>query len=146
MEAKKDLSAKQERNLSALENARSNMMKLTEEKELVIMGLNNEVADLQGRHDTAMNKAFKWEATVVEIKNIAVKKIAEINQVRRTCWIIYLQMCKRKEIEPEIAENDIEKQLVFIKKTLAELKGITAISKKWTRKHIQQSVKAQKKD
>lgn len=119
-------------------------MKLIEEKTLIIQGLNNEVADLQGRYDNAMNKTFKWESTVTEIKNIAVTKVAEIYHVRAACWNIYLQMCKRKEIEPDINQEDIEKQLLFIKKTLNELKGITTIARKWTRKGVNTSVKAVK--
>lgn len=94
------------------------------------MGLNNQVAELQGRYETAMSKALEWETTVTKIKTIAVDKVTEIHSVRVSCWSIYLQMCKRKQIEAELDQEDIEKQLMFIKKTLNELRHIIKIAKK----------------
>lgn len=105
-------------------------MKLTEEKTLELMGLNNQVADLQGRYEAAMSKALEWETTVTKIKTITLDKLADVDAVKLCCWNMYLQMCKRKEIEPEIPQEDIENLLMFIKKTLNELKYVIKKAKK----------------
>lgn len=105
-------------------------MKLVEEKTLHLMGLNNQVADLQGRFETAGSKALEWETTVTKIKTLTADKIAEIDSVKLSAWNVYLQMCKRKEMEPVIPQEDIENQLMFIKKTLSELKSIIKKAKK----------------
>lgn len=94
------------------------------------MGLNNQVADLQGRYEVAMSKALEWETTVTKIKTITLGKLADVDSVKLACWNMYLQMCKRKEIVPEISQEDIENQLMFIKKTLNELKLIIKRAKK----------------
>lgn len=94
------------------------------------MGFNNQVADLQGRYEIAMSKALEWETTVTKIKTITSGKVAEVDAVKLSCWSIYLQMCKRKEIEPELHQDDIENLLMFIKKTLNELKFIIKKAKK----------------
>lgn len=41
--------------------------------------------------------------------------------MRQSCWNMYLLMCKRKSEAPKISEDDFEKQLIYIKKTLQEL-------------------------
>lgn len=105
------------------------------------MGLNNQVADLQGRYEIAMGKALEWETTVTKIKTITLEKLAEIDAVKLSCWNIYLQMCKRKQIEPELAQDDLENLLMFIKKTLNELKLIIKRAKK---KESSSTVKATK--
>lgn len=94
------------------------------------MGLNYIMAELQSRYEIAKNKALQWETMVTKIKDISVMKLAEIHQVRTSAWNIYLQMCQRKEVEPELTKDDIENQLLFIKRTLFELKKITKISKR----------------
>lgn len=94
------------------------------------MGLNNQVADLQGRFEIAGSKALEWETTVTKIKTLTADKVAEIDSVKVCCWNMYLQMCKRKQMTPEIAQEDIESQLMFIKKTLNELKSVIKKAKK----------------
>ncbi|KAF2881444.1 hypothetical protein ILUMI_24730 [Ignelater luminosus] len=129
-EARKVLAERQEEDLSALEDARNEMIRVTEEKTLHIMGLNNVMAELQSRYEAAKSKALQWELMVTKIKDTCVDKLRELYEVRRSCWNVYLQMCKRKEIVPELAQDDIENQLLFIKRTLLELKRITKISRR----------------
>lgn len=57
------------------------MIKLTEEKSLVMMGLDNELAQLQMRYDRAKTMSLRWETTVNKIKNISAEKALELDQV-----------------------------------------------------------------
>lgn len=56
-------------------------MKLIEEKTFVIMGLNNQIANLQARYEHANIKALESEGLVTQIKNNAVKQLEEIDTV-----------------------------------------------------------------
>lgn len=88
------------------------------------------MAELQTRYEVAKSKALQWELMVTKIKDTCVEKLRELYEVRRSCWNVYLQMCKRKEVEPDIPQDYIEDQLLFIKRTLLELKRITKISRR----------------
>ncbi|XP_058801822.1 uncharacterized protein LOC131670328 [Phymastichus coffea] len=55
-------------------------MKLIEEKNFVIMGLNNQIAKLQARYENTNIKALESEELVTEIKNNAVKQMEKSTQ------------------------------------------------------------------
>jgi len=106
---------------------------LTETKTEVLMGLNNKLAQLQERYDRAKVEALKWETIVSKIKETAAAKNLELTQVKACCWNIYQQICKRKEIPVKVSSEDIEQQLVHIKRTIIELKRIIKTVKKKAR-------------
>lgn len=114
-------------------------MNLLEEKIFSVMGLNNQVANLFGRYENAKARCLHWETLVGQIKNHTILKLAEIHQVRKTCWDVYLQMCRRKKADPGIKEWDVEHQLLFIKSTLMELARIVRLTKRRTNKEINSS-------
>ena len=94
------------------------------------MNLSNELAQLQGRYDRTKALCIKWETIVARIKAAAAEQSLELTQIRYSCWNIYLQICKRKRIPIEVDRNDVEQQLVQIKRTILELKRITKAAKK----------------
>lgn len=99
----------------------------------MLMGLNNKLAQLQARYDRAKARAMRWETIVSKIKETAATKNLELTQVRACCWNIYQQICKRKEIPIEVSSEDVEQQLVHIKRTILELKRIIKVAKKRAR-------------
>lgn len=94
------------------------------------MGLNNRLAQLQTRYDRAKAQALKWETIISKIKETAATKNLELTQVKACCWNIYQQICKRKEIPIEVSSEDVEQQLIEIKRTILELKRIIKVAKK----------------
>lgn len=111
-------------------------MNIIEDKSFAIMGLQNHLANLEGRYDSAKNKALHWETVVTQIKNYAAAKSAEIQQVRIACWDIYLQICKRKKKDPELQEWDVENQLLAIKSTMLELAKIERLARRRATKEV----------
>lgn len=95
-----------------------------------MLGLNNKVAELQARYEIARNKTLQWEAIVTKIKTASVHMVQELHEVDQSIRNIYLNMCRRKEVEPELGRDDVEGQLLFIKGTMLELKRITSIAKR----------------
>lgn len=103
---------------------------LTEVKTQVLMGLNNKLAELQARYDQAKAQALKWETIVSKIKETAAAKNLELTQVKACCWNIYQQICKKKDIPVKVSSEDVEQQLIHIKRTILELKRIIKTVKK----------------
>lgn len=114
-------------------------MSLLEDKIFTVMGLNNYVANLFTRYENAKARALQWETTVAQIKSHTLQKLAELHQAKITCWDIYLQMCKRKKMEPTLKEGDVEHQLLYIKSTLMELAKIVRLTKRRTNRDISSS-------
>ncbi|XP_012540099.1 coiled-coil domain-containing protein 42 homolog [Monomorium pharaonis] len=130
LEARQALSDHQDRNLQMLEKKGTEIHHLTETKTQVLMGLNNKLAELQARYDWAKAEALKWETIVSKIKETAAAKNLELTQVKACCWNIYQQICKRKEIPVQVSSEDVEQQLIHIKRTVLELKRIIKTVKK----------------
>lgn len=103
------------------------------------MGLNNKLAELQNRYEKAKNKASYWEIVVNKVKNKATKQLLQIDQVEEACWGLYLQMCKRKEVEPELEKSNTEEQLLFIKRTILEFQRIMKIAQRRVQKELNTS-------
>ncbi|XP_023030442.2 coiled-coil domain-containing protein 42 isoform X1 [Leptinotarsa decemlineata] len=130
LNAKNSLAQLQEDNLKALENARSDMMKLIEENNFVIMGLNNQIANLQARFENANIKSLESEQLVLQIKNNAVKKMSEIDQVKASIWNVYTHMAHSKRHPVKIKKDNVEEQMMYIKRTLTELSKVNLILRK----------------
>ncbi|XP_046738362.1 coiled-coil domain-containing protein 42 homolog [Diprion similis] len=129
-EARKELSERQDENLQALEDASTEMVRLTDDKAQKLINLNNKLADLQGRYDKAKVNALRWETAVQRIKETTAAKHLELTQVRACCWNVYQQICRRKGIPVEVDRDDVEHQLVHIKRTILELKRIVRVARR----------------
>ncbi|CAH2012818.1 unnamed protein product [Acanthoscelides obtectus] len=123
----------QEKNLRLLENAKSDMGKLIEEKSFVIMGLNNQTANLQARYENANIKSLESEQLVIQIKNNAIQRMSEIDQVKTSIWNLCTHMAQGKRQPMKIKKDNIEEQIMYIKRTLTELAKVNQILKKQAR-------------
>ncbi|ERL95078.1 hypothetical protein D910_12348 [Dendroctonus ponderosae] len=128
--ARKELNDIQQRDMMKLEKAKSNLMKLIEEKNFVIMGLNNQIANLQARFENANIKALESEELVTQIKNHAVKQLGEIDSVKSSIWNVYVHMATSKKHPIKIKKEDVEEQMMYINRTLTELSKVNKLIKK----------------
>lgn len=138
IEAKTYLAAKQEIDLNALESARSRMAKLIETNGFIIVGLNNRVTQLQLRYQNVARDVLYWENIVESIQSNTIRLRCEIDAIKRCTWNIYVAMCKHKGIDEMdvFRQEDFERQIIFIKKTLVEVARITkAVEDAKRRKH-----------
>ncbi|XP_060534186.1 coiled-coil domain-containing protein 42-like isoform X2 [Cylas formicarius] len=105
-------------------------MKMIEEKSFVIMGLNNEIASLQARFENANIEALNSESLVTEIKNNAVKHMRDIDMVKNSIWNIYTHMALSKKHAVQIKKDNVEDQMMYINRTLAEIARVNKIIKR----------------
>lgn len=105
----------------------------------MLMELDNKLAQLQTRYNRAKAQALRWEAIVSKIKETAAAKNLELTQVKACCWNIYQQICKRKEIPVKVSSEDVEQQLIQIKRTILELRRIIKVAKRKAREEGESS-------
>ncbi|XP_044255391.1 coiled-coil domain-containing protein 42-like [Tribolium madens] len=124
------LGKRQDENLRELETARAKIAKMVEDNSFKILGLNTVLASLNSRYNTAFREAVHWENIVFAIKSHSFQRFQELAQVKHSCWNTYLLMCRRKSETPKLEEDDFEKQLIFIQKTLQELGTVKELTKR----------------
>ncbi|XP_076257118.1 coiled-coil domain-containing protein 42 homolog isoform X1 [Rhynchophorus ferrugineus] len=129
-DAKELLSGTLKDNMEILEHAKLEMMKLIEEKNFIIMGLNNQIANLQARYENANIKALESETLVTQIKNNAVRQLSEINMVKNSIWNVYVHMAASKKHPIKIKRENVEEQMMYINRTLTELSKVNKLIKK----------------
>lgn len=98
------------------------------------MGLNTTIAGLNARYQIALTNALHWEGLVWAIKSNALQKYKEITEVKQACRNVYMLMCRRKKETPKIREEEFERQLIYIKKTLQELTAVRTEAEAATKK------------
>ncbi|KAI4477482.1 hypothetical protein M0804_012599 [Polistes exclamans] len=130
IEAKASLSEDQDKNIQFLEETETNIHHMTDVKSQTLIRLNNKLSMLQGRYEKAKAQALKWETLVSKIKEAAIEKYLELTRVKTCCRNLYHQICKRKGIPVTVADDDIEQQLLNIKRTILELRRIITTTKK----------------
>ncbi|PSN41292.1 hypothetical protein C0J52_09876 [Blattella germanica] len=113
----------------ALSAARSELT-ARQERALVIMGLNNKLAELQSRYDLTKAEALRWESALSHIKHTSAEKALELERVLTSCWTMYQNICRRRKMESTIQEDDVEQQLITIKRTIQELKKIVRVARR----------------
>ncbi|VEN63427.1 unnamed protein product [Callosobruchus maculatus] len=133
LSAKNFMAQLQEKNLKLLENAKTDMGKLIEEKNFVIMGLNNQIANLQARYENANIKSLESEQLVIQIKNNAIQRMSEIDQVKTSIWNLCTHMAQGKRQPMKIKKDNLEEQVMYIKRTLTELAKVNQLLKKQAR-------------
>lgn len=96
--------------------------KLIKENDLVLMGIYNYLGDLRRQFDEVSTKARRWENTVLQVKENMSRRLNEIVMVRWSVWNTYKLLSDRKKSVMKLSKDDVENQLVSIKKTLADLR------------------------
>ncbi|KAJ3651785.1 hypothetical protein Zmor_017799 [Zophobas morio] len=124
MATKAELGQRQTHALESLEFAKLRLSKKADENNLAILGFSNVLSSFVSRYQLAVATSLQWERIVNNIKNNSLNKYKEITEVKQCCRNTYLLMCRRKGEVPKIPEDNVEKQLVYIKKTLKQLASV----------------------
>lgn len=88
------------------------------------MAIANRIDQMQIRYAEAKKRTKHWEKILEDLKKHVVKSLQEISSVKSVAWELYREMCQRNGKVPEIAEWDVEHQLLYIKRTINLLENI----------------------
>lgn len=109
---------------------------MIEENAFRTLGMTTTLASLQARYQIAFTRAMHWERIVWGIKSYALQRYKEITEVKQSCRNIYTLMSRRKKEMIKIDDDDFEKQLLYIKRTLQQLAVVTAGAARMNKKAI----------
>jgi len=116
MLAQVEITTLEQQKLNEIEEMRKKMVQITNEAALTILGLKNELAELERSYSIARNECLKWERILDNAKECVARN--DFNRDRALDGInqTYRMLCKRRNMEPVFeAIRDVEEQLDFIK-------------------------------
>lgn len=121
VEKRNDLLDKRTKELDDLDTIKTVMLKMMEQKKLCIIQLNQKVVKLTQRHEEARQNALKWESIVSEIKGETNRRQGEMNCIRKGIYNIYKQMAERQTDPPNICEQDVGAQCIFVNRVMEQM-------------------------
>uniref|UniRef100_A0A1I8NRZ7 DUF4200 domain-containing protein n=1 Tax=Stomoxys calcitrans TaxID=35570 RepID=A0A1I8NRZ7_STOCA len=115
MLAQVEISRLEQEKLQEIEEMRKRMVKVTNEAALTVLGLRNDLAELERSYNQARAECSKWEKIMANAKDTVANY--DLNKDRALDGIhnMYRLLCKRRNLDPTLQRNEVEKQLDYIK-------------------------------
>ncbi|KAK7869682.1 hypothetical protein R5R35_009907 [Gryllus longicercus] len=126
------LAARQVQDMEEMEEVRNALTHHDEEKEQVLMGINNEMAELQTKYDEAKQNSLRWETILGRLKIVSAEKSQELAQVKTCCWNLFQQLRNSRPNVADKKQEDVEGQLVEIKDAIRALKRVVETAQERT--------------
>ena len=92
------------------------------DRKLLMVGLQTKVGVLAVRYKRAQLHARTMENLIANIQDGTIRRAGEIQQVKRSVWDLYEDMCKRRGEDPTFEVNDVKSQLNLVNKTLGNMR------------------------
>ncbi|XP_054288951.1 coiled-coil domain-containing protein 42 homolog [Macrosteles quadrilineatus] len=106
---------------------RKQMIELVEEKSTQMKALDNRLVMLQTVQRQTQERRVFLEMVVQRLKNKVSAGQEESNVLRGACRDLYLQVCKRRGVQPSATTSDTRSQLDYIQKSIMFYKEVLTI-------------------
>uniref|UniRef100_A0A1A9W1Z0 DUF4200 domain-containing protein n=1 Tax=Glossina brevipalpis TaxID=37001 RepID=A0A1A9W1Z0_9MUSC len=126
MLAQVEISALEEKKIQEIEEMRKRMIKVTNEAALTVLGLKNDLAELERSYNQARAECSKWEKILANAKNTVALHDLDRDRTLDGIHYMYRLLCKRRNLEPVFYRVDVENQLDYIK---SEIELLTEVHK-----------------
>ncbi|XP_053948024.1 kinetochore protein Nuf2-like [Anastrepha obliqua] len=130
MLAQVEISRLEQEKFLEIEEMRKRMVKVTNEAALTVLGLKNDLAELERSYNQARSECLRWERILANAKDCVATN--ELNKDRALDGIrdIYRMLRRRQGRDPAYQRHEVEKELDFIKEEIEMLKAVVKECKK----------------
>ncbi|XP_039959966.1 kinetochore protein Nuf2-like [Bactrocera tryoni] len=124
MLAQVEISRLEQEKFMEIEEMRKRMVKVTNEAALTVLGLKNDLAELERSYNKARSECLHWERILANAKDCVATN--ELNKDRALDGIrdIYRMLRRRQGRDPLFQRHEVEKELDFIKDEIELLKEV----------------------
>ncbi|XP_017470864.1 PREDICTED: kinetochore protein Nuf2-like [Rhagoletis zephyria] len=124
MLAQVEISRLEQEKFLEIEEMRKRMVNVTNEAALTVLGLKNDLAELERSYNTARSECLHWERILANAKDCVAAN--ELNKDRALDGIrdIYRMLRRRQGRDPVYQRHEVEKELDFIKDEIELLKEV----------------------
>lgn len=130
MIAQVEIAEMEEQKTKAIEEMRQKMVQATNEAALTVMGLNNELSELERCYNASQAETSKWArilmATKTCILDIELLSFRLLDQIQQ----LYGLLCARNGAERKFKREQVEEQLDYIKEEMEFLSDVLKMSHK----------------
>ncbi|KAL9880485.1 coiled-coil domain-containing protein 42 like-2-like [Glossina fuscipes] len=132
MLAQVEISALEQRKIQEIEEMRKRMVKVTNEAALTVLGLKNDLAELERSYNQARAECSKWEKILANAKNTVALHDLDKDRALDGIHYMYRLLCKRRNREPIFYRVDVENQLDYIK---SEIELLIEVHKEYMKRN-----------
>lgn len=98
MLAQVEISALEQRKIQEIEEMRKRMVKVTNEAALTVLGLKNDLAELERSYNQARAECSKWEKILANAKNTVALHDLDKDRALDGIHYMYRLLCKRRSM------------------------------------------------
>ncbi|XP_030377382.1 uncharacterized protein LOC115626223 [Scaptodrosophila lebanonensis] len=107
-----------------IEEMRKQMVKITNEAALTVLGLKNDLARLERSYNQSRSLCLKWEKILAGVKDSISTNYLAKERTLDAVNVLYRLLCRRRDMEPTYMRSDVENCMDFIKEEVELLKAI----------------------
>ncbi|XP_067636189.1 cilia- and flagella-associated protein 73-like [Eurosta solidaginis] len=124
MLAQVEISRLEQEKFLEIEEMRKRMVKVTNEAALTVLGLKNDLAELERSYNQARSECLRWERILANAKDCVAAN--ELNKDRALDGIrdVYRMLRRRQGRQPVYQRHEVEKELDFIKDEIELLQEV----------------------
>ncbi|KAH8274057.1 hypothetical protein KR044_009423 [Drosophila immigrans] len=104
--------------LQEIEQMRQHMVKITSEAALTVLGLKNDLSIVERSYNESRALCLKWEKILEATKDVIAAHYLEKQRNIDAVHSLYLMLCRRRNIVPDIRRRNMGQILDFIKREL----------------------------
>lgn len=127
--AQVEVAEKERECIEAVAEMREDMAKTTNDANLIILGLESSLVNIQTDYDVAKAKCVKWEKSLESIKEAIVDKEFLTCRLLDQIQQLYMLFCKRNNENVVFYRDQVEEQLDYIKEEIETIQEIIDVSK-----------------
>ncbi|XP_068145883.1 cilia- and flagella-associated protein 73-like [Drosophila tropicalis] len=118
----------EEKKLQEIEEMRQQMVKVTNEAALTVLGLKNDLSRLERSYNQSRVLCLKWEKILTNTKDTIANNAMDKERTLDAINMLYRTLCQRRDVLPSIPRSEVEPQLDYIK---TEIEVLNAILKEY---------------
>ncbi|KAL5290617.1 CCDC42 family protein [Megaselia abdita] len=119
----------EENKTKEMEDLRKNLLRVTNEAALTVLGLNNELSQMERQYVMCRNECLKWEMTLTEIRNSISEKQLEEERLIDALFQMYRLLLRHSGRDAKYCRTDVENLFDVIREEVDILEQVLKIAK-----------------
>lgn len=127
--AQVEVAEKEKECIRAVAEMREDMAKTTNDANLIILGLEKSLLNIQKTYEVAKGDCVKWEKSLEAIKSTIVDKEFVTCRLLDQIQQLYMLFCKRNNEDVVFHRHQVEEQMDYIKEQIETIQEVIQVSK-----------------
>lgn len=118
----------EESKTNEMEDIRKNLLHVTNEAALTVLGLNNELSQMERQYVMCRNECLKWELTLTQVRDSIAEKQLEEERLVDALFQMYRLVLRHSHRDAKYCRTDVENLFDVIKEEVHILEQVLKIA------------------